>query len=43
MKSKKSYEHFFGNWLSRNILILGFALAVPIGEFHQVVHVDWVL
>lgn len=43
MKGKKCYENFFGNWLSRNILFLGFALAIPSGEFHQVIHVDWVV
>ena len=42
MKSEESNKNFFGNWLSRNILFFGFALAVPIGELHQIVHCDWV-
>jgi len=40
MKSEKADEDFLGDRLSGHIVIFTLALAVAIGELHQVVHVE---
>ena len=40
MKGEESNEDFLGDGLSGHIFVLCLALAIAVGELHQVVHVE---